>query len=334
MAERRYVVVGAGAVGSSLGGHLSRTGQDVLLVARGEHGTVLRERGLRLVTPDETLDLRLPTAGSVGELGFRPSDVVLLCVKSQDTQGALQQLRAGGANLRTVPIVCFQNGIANEDMALRYARNVYGAVVSGTSFFLEPGVVHNAMQGGAGVLVLGRFPRGVDPFLEDFAGTLRRATYAVQLHPDILRAKAAKLITNLGNAVLAITDGRGDVEACLAAARAEGQRVLDAAGIPVDERPARADAADHPRLALPAGFRVVGSTWQSMTRGAASIETDFLNGEIVRLGRLHGVPSPINEVLQEVAQRVHRLRQRPGAHSADELLQLARIREQEYHSAG
>jgi 2-dehydropantoate 2-reductase len=43
------------------------------------------------------------------------------------------------------------------------------------------------------------------------------------------------------------------------------------------------------------------SSWQSLARGTGNIEADFLNGEIVLLGRLHGTPTPANAVLQRLA---------------------------------
>jgi 2-dehydropantoate 2-reductase len=62
-----------------------------------------------------------------------------------------------------------------------------------------------------------------------------------------------------------------------------------------------------------------GSTWQSLARGAGSIEVDFLNGEITLLGRLHGVPTPANETLQVLADRMAREQQAPGSISPDEV---------------
>ncbi len=50
--------------------------------------------------------------------------------------------------------------------------------------------------------------------------------------------------------------------------------------------------------------RVAGSSWQSLARGTGNIETDFLNGEIVLLGRLHGIPTPANLTLQRLANHL------------------------------
>jgi 2-dehydropantoate 2-reductase len=77
---------------------------------------------------------------------------------------------------------------------------------------------------------------------------------------------------------------------------------------------------------LPAGVRNLGSSWQSLQRGLGSIEADFLNGEIVRLGRLHGIPTPYNAVLQEVANAMAARREKPGKLTAEDLEQLAILR--------
>ena len=76
--------------------------------------------------------------------------------------------------------------------------------------------------------------------------------------------------------------------------------------------PIRAAAADAP----PAGRGVRapgGSSTQSLARGTGSIETDYLNGEIVLLGRLHGVPVPANAYFVGLSARLVRDRAKPGS---------------------
>ena len=63
-----------------------------------------------------------------------------------------------------------------------------------------------------------------------------------------------------------------------------------------------------------------GSTWQSLARGAARLETDFLKGEIALLGRQHGVPAPLNAGLQRLAAEAARERWTPCSLTVDELL--------------
>jgi 2-dehydropantoate 2-reductase len=62
-----------------------------------------------------------------------------------------------------------------------------------------------------------------------------------------------------------------------------------------------------------------GSSWQSLARGTGAVEADYLNGEIALLGRLHGVPTPVNAMIQRVANRVARERRPPGSVPAAQL---------------
>ncbi len=105
---------------------------------------------------------------------------------------------------------------------------------------------------------------------------------------------------------------------------AEGEACLDAAGIArvsVEEDQAR--RGDHISWRPIAGVRRSGgSSWQSLARGTGAIETDYLNGEIVLLGRLHGVPTPANAVLQHLARTLARMNGPPGSVHEDKVLAM------------
>jgi 2-dehydropantoate 2-reductase len=139
-----------------------------------------------------------------------------------------------------------------------------------------------------------------------------------------MRWKYRKLVNNLGNAVQALCgrelDG-AEVRVALDRLADEADTVFAAAGIdPVTDEEDEVRRADHLQL-RPIGDepRAGGSTWQSLTRGSG-IETDFLNGEIALLGRLHGVPTPANALIQELMADAARRRLRPGSMSAEDLL--------------
>ena len=95
-----------------------------------------------------------------------------------------------------------------------------------------------------------------------------------------------------------------------------------AAGWPVvDREEFRASSAGRFRIAAINGHaRRGGSTWQSVERGLPSVETDFLNGEIVRLGRLHDVPTPVNAAVQAHMHQVMARSLRPRQLDPAELL--------------
>ena len=66
-----------------------------------------------------------------------------------------------------------------------------------------------------------------------------------------------------------------------------------------------------------------GSSWQNLVRGAGTIESEFLNGEVAYLGRLFGIPAPYNEVLWRRAEQMARDRTPPGRYSIAELTREA-----------
>ncbi|HLL68322.1 MAG TPA: 2-dehydropantoate 2-reductase [Micromonosporaceae bacterium] len=318
----RFVAYGAGAVGGVLAGALAGAGHEVALIARGEHLAAIRRDGLRVQTPDGEHTHRLPAVAEPGEVRWRADDVVLLAVKSMDTAGALRALAAHADAATTV--VCVQNGVANEPAALRMFANVYGVCVILPAAHLVPGVVAAYSAPTPGVLDVGRYPVGgqADATAEQIAAAFRSAGFRAQARADIMRWKYAKLLLNLGNAIEAVC-GRdaGNAEAARRA-RLEGEAALRAAGIGfASEEEDAAHRGDVLRLRPVAGAeRGGGSSWQSLARGTGSVESDYLNGEIVLLGRQHGVATPVNERARQLANAYARDRTPPGGLTAEQFL--------------
>jgi 2-dehydropantoate 2-reductase len=312
----RVIVHGAGGVGGVIGGFLHHHGHDVVLVARGPHLDALVAGGLELRSPTETVRLPIPAVGHPSQLRFGPGDVVVLTMKGQDTAAALDDLVAAGYR---GPVVCGQNGVANERMALRRFEAVYGLCVQLPATFLEPGVVLSHSDDRPGLLDVGRYPHGSDEVAEGLAGMLEASGFLSEADPGVMGKKYAKLLMNLGNALDAACGRAGWRSELGQRARAEGRAALAAAGIEVvDQDPARMRRVT---------IRPVGdeghkgsSSWQSLARGTGSIEADWLNGEITLLGRLHGVPTPVNTLLQEVANELARERRPPGSYTVEQLL--------------
>jgi 2-dehydropantoate 2-reductase len=324
----RFVVFGAGAIGSGIGGHLHRTGHDALIVGRPAHVNRIRQHGLQLITDEQTYTLSVPAVSRAADVHFTPNDVLVLCVKSQDTDRAMVEIRAAGGHPQTLPVLCCQNSITNEPAAARYFKRVYGVLIVVPGIFLEPGIVVNNSLGNAGFIEIGQFPGGQDQLSEQVAGALTAASYAAYANPNVMATKAAKMFSNLGNAMGAITDGKGDQTNFMIEVRREAERCFQAAGVPFEPPDAfeKRSREQHRQSPLPPGVRNLGSSWQSLQRGLGSIEADFLNGEIVRLGRLHGIATPYNEVLQEVANAMAAHRDKPGKFAAQDLERQAASR--------
>ena len=324
----RYIIYGAGGIGGGIGALLTRSGCDVVLIARGDHLTAMREQGLLVRQPDRTERVQVATAAHPQDVEFRDDDVVLLTMKGQDTSNALDDLeRCAGPE---IPIVCGQNGVGNERSVARRFLNVYGMVVVMPATFLVAGEVALFGAPKPGLLDSGRFPHGVDATITQICADLSAAGFNAQPEQNVMRLKYGKLLDNLGNAVgalcgeTALRSAGDDVQAFMGRMRAEAIACYEAAQI---EYAPRAEVAER-RAATFSGGEIPGverggsSTWQSFRRGLSGIETDWLNGEIVLLGLEHGVPTPANRALQLMAKRTLHAELRDGAVPIGEIMAL------------
>jgi 2-dehydropantoate 2-reductase len=146
----RHVVIGAGALGGTIGARLHEAGRDVVLVARGEHLQALRTRGLRL-------------------------DVVIMATRSRAGAGLLDAVAEAAPD---VPVACAQNGVANERLAPARFAHVLGICVMLPREHLEPGVVVAFSGPVPGVLDVGSYPGGADPQADRIAADLAAAGFS------------------------------------------------------------------------------------------------------------------------------------------------------------
>ncbi len=316
----RFIIYGAGAIGGTIGARLHLAGSDVLLIARGAHHDAIKRDGLRYRSPLEDRTLTIAVASHPREIDFRPDDVVILTMKSQHTAAALNDLAACAPV--DVPVICCQNGVANESMAARRFRRVYAMVVQLPATHMQAGeVLHHAAAIG-GILDAGCFPTGTDAVISAVCTALTVAGFSADADPRPLRWKYAKLLQNLGNALQAVCAVTEDGSAVLRLLRDEALACYAAAGI---DAASREDvSARHGTLMrhgrIEGAARGGGSSWQSLVRGTGDIEADFLNGEICLLGRLHGIPTPANEVLRHHAGCAARERWAPGRYTVAEVI--------------
>jgi 2-dehydropantoate 2-reductase len=276
-----------------------------------------------LEAPGETVTLPVPVVSDPADLTWEGDTVVLLSVKGQHTDGALAQL------LNVAPpqtaVVCMQNGVENERRVLRHFPNTYAMCVMCPATHLRPGVVQAHSAPVTGMLDLGRYPSGSDEVGQEIADTIDATTFLSVARPDIMRWKYRKLLANLGNATEALSGPEGRSSALAKAAYREGTEALAAAGIDVataeEDRERRGDNLQ--LRSTDSGQWSGGSSWQSLARGTGSIEAEYLNGEIVLLGALHGVATPANAFLQRMALRAAHDGSGAGAYTAAALDEMA-----------
>ena len=299
----RFVIYGAGGIGGTIGARLHQTGYDVVLIARGEHCRAIRKHGLRFVSPRQDVVMKIPTVEHPVEIQWSNDDVVLLCMKGQHTDDALVSLQNVASD--TTSVVCCQNGVANERMALRRFANVYAMCVLVPTEHLDPGIVVSFADGTAGSLDVGRYPSGLDQTSAEISEAVRKSGYSSKIDAQVMRQKYAKLLGNLNNAVQAACgETSPDLSRKL---RTEALACYEAAKIecadPKEARRRRREIRGGP---VPGFRRHGGSSLQSVLRNTGDIEVDFLNGEIVQLGRLHGVATPANLVVQRAGHEAAR----------------------------
>lgn len=332
----RIAIAGAGAIGCALAGPLSARGHVITLVGRPEQVEAIQRDGLTLVDPQGVR--RVYRLDATTALATRP-DLVLLTVKTQDVTMACADLLPLAAG---VPVVAMQNGVRGDQLAADVLGReaVLGAVVMSAASYLRPGEVTVQFPGW---LIVGEPFGPVGARTREVAQVLRGALPTYVTH-HLMRVRWSKLISNLNNALcaatgLALPDLLHQRAGPLLSLRVmrEACTVARAAGIRLDhglyglspralmrdpsaaliallqsgmtsvltalpERAAVAvlRAAGRSRLSrLP----IRGSTWQSIERGRPS-EMDYLNGEIVRLGRACGIATPYNAHLAAVVRSV------------------------------
>ncbi|MDH7803928.1 MULTISPECIES: ketopantoate reductase family protein [unclassified Rhizobium] len=306
----RYVIIGAGAVGASLAAQFELTGIKYALVGRGTQIVSIIKQGLSYQRPSGTRQIRLNAFDVSEPPKLTLDDILLLTVKTQDAAATLADWSwrevsgTDGVTAAQLPVVTFQNGLATEALALRTFANVYGASILTPARFTQTGAVAAAGDPQVGVVTIGRFPAGSDKTAKEIAADLTRANYLAETSNDIRRWKSAKLLHNVRN-VLDLFEGEDDLRTSIAEALvSEARQTLEVAGYNLASHSERTVDISGWSIAQNSGIEPgQQSTWQSFARGASS-EVDFLNGEIVLLGRLHSIATPYNEAVQALAGRL------------------------------
>jgi len=317
--SRRIAVIGAGAVGSALGALLHRAGENAVLIARPAHIAAIRQHGLRV--DGDTGNFIAPVEAAE-TLNFRP-DLALLTVKTQDVIAAV---KANQAFLMDVPVVTFQNGIRSDELVagILPREQILSAVVLMHVTYSLPGKVIVVYRG---KLILGR-PYGLrDSKLEEVAHILNQIV-PTRVTDNIQGAHWLKLIVNLNNALPAITNltmsqvyADKTLRNLAVGLMREGLRVIDRGNIRLESLlevsigltklinwmpsgiAGRIAAAKVRRLTTV--WPLWGSTLQSIQRGRPT-EIDYLNGEIMELGKRYGEDTPLNTKIVELVHQVER----------------------------
>jgi 2-dehydropantoate 2-reductase len=295
-------VLGAGSLGSVMGGVLAEAGHRVTLINRNsafvdainQHGLTLNAAGI-----DRTVKLRAVTQCSDLDLSHGELDVLLVLVKSFHTESAIQAaLPILGE--RTV-VLSLQNGVGHE--AILSGTVGAGKVLAGKTYVggdvLGPGRVIDGSRGKE--TIIGELDGTMSERAQRIATAFSAAGLVTQVSSSIMCIIWDKLLVNAATGPLSAITGlsygplyeQAGLESTAIAAVAEGMAVAKAAGIALSFSSPR-----EPWLKAGAGLprEFKNSMLQSLDKGSVT-EIDFINGVIVEQGLRFGVPTPVNATL-------------------------------------
>jgi 2-dehydropantoate 2-reductase len=299
----QVAVIGAGAVGCYYGGLLLRAGHDVTFVGRQPHVDAINAHGLLLDT--KTFKGHLPARAATDATALPSPDLVLVCVKSADTEHAGRAL-AGRLRPET-SVLSLQNGVDNAQRLQSVTGHaVISAVVYVGSEMAGPG--HIRHHGGGDLAI------GGSAVSETLAQALEAAGIHTTISDDIEVTLWSKLVINCAfNALSAVADisygpmleveGTRDV---VTRAVQEAIAVAQACGVALPDD-LLANILNIPTM-MP---QQKSSTAQDLARGKPS-EIDFLNGHVVRKGAEFGIATPTNHALQVMVKLAQRSRELSG----------------------
>jgi len=315
----KVVVVGAGALGSIVGAHLARAGEDVVFVARGERAATLRQRGIVL---HGLADFTVPVAVATDPREVQTADVLLVTVKTYDTEPALASLR----HLCVPSALSLQNGVLkNEQLASVFGwERVLGAAVVVAGEMLGDGAVRFTLNDRFAV---GELSGGVSDRVRDLAAALVRAGLPAEASPHVQSVEWSKYVLFVGGMALAsltrlpTAKFLSDPDGALLMARvmrelgdvaARLQIPLDDAGpLPIKAvcSGTLAEAIEHvqrfgARLAERAPAHKI-STLQDLERGRR-LEVEETLGYAVRKGAELGVPLPAIDTCYRLLSGINR----------------------------
>lgn len=303
----QVVVVGAGSLGSAIGGTLARAGHPVTLVTRNvDHVAAIRDHGLRLHDGDTERTVAIEASTAYDDVPV--ADLVIVLVKSFDTVDAISAARRVVGD-ETI-VLTLQNGVGCEDMIAEVVGRE--RVIAGRTFvggrILEPGLVEFGVAGRT--TTIGELDGSRTERIGRVAEMFAAAGMHTVVTDDVVAMMWDKLLVNVSTGAWSALTGlpygelsvHPEVEPMAIATVAEAMEVARALGIAITTT----DPADPWRRAwsgLPHGFKA--SMLQSVEKGSRT-EVDVMHGAVSRGGRRAGVPTPINDTLWAAVRGLER----------------------------
>lgn len=324
------VIIGAGAIGGSVGAHLARDGHDILLVDTvAEHVAAIAGPGLR-VEGRERFTQRIPAVtpdALAARLGGRPPETLILAVKAQHTAAALAPVLPLLGEATTV--FSMQNGLNPREIAALVGaeRTVASLLNSMATDYQEPGRI---LFGGPGTIRIGELDGRVTPRVERLVAMLRasfvanteataniwghlwgKEAYATWLFAqavsgetiaDVLDAPENRaMLANLAAEVIRVAEAEGIRVEAVDAFAPDALRF----GVPRDSDAVRTSLATMAAISRPS-LKPRSGIWRDLAVRDRPTEVDAQLAPVVAMGRRHGIPTPLVERLVAMIHALER----------------------------
>ena len=290
----RIAVIGTGGIGGPYGASLAKAGVDVTFVARGAHLAAMRENGLRIEGDRGETHIR-PAQATDDIAGIRTVDVILFCVKLWDVEPAAEQLRAIiGPQTAVIPL---QNGIDAAERLIRIlgSEAVMGGMAFVTGTIVAPGVIRQT--GSYQRMTFGELDGRISKRGQRVRDFCEAAGFEGVLSSDIMVPVWQKFILLVPlsglNALTRLPLGEWRRDPDLLALYEAALRETVAVGLAEGVRlpPDSIDQTLATMRSMPAHHTT--SLGNDLLRGNR-LELPWFAGKVVELGRLHGIPTPVN----------------------------------------
>ena len=303
----QIAMLGAGAMGSVIGGHLATAGNDVVMIDVNEdHISTIKTNGLVLEN-DETKNV-VKVRAATNSIGIKPVDLVIVLVKSFHTEDAIRASENIVGPETTV--LSLQNGLGQEEVL----ANIVGKerVIAGKTYvggmLSAPGHAVAGVKGKE--TIIGELDGQITPRIRKVAEAFDAANLATIVSDNIVGAMWDKLLINVAAGALSGITGLNfgnlydlpEVEETAIEAVAEAMRVAKALDVQLETKTPK-DAWLKASAGLPFDFKP--SVLQALERGQTT-EIDFINGAVVRAGQKAGIATPVNATLVACIKGVER----------------------------
>ena len=291
----KIIVLGAGVVGSAIGGFLSQKHDVLLVTGNRERAEALNSQGLIVKTTSEDTPEKTFKVKALPSLEEIPKNaLILLTTKATQSRKALQQVKRlqGAGSVGGVSILVLQNGLNTEKIAKEVLpeANIARGIVNFGSMFVKQAQIELSLSGSAEITLQ------ESEISREFCEMLADTGISVEISRDFQKDLWSKLVMNcVVNPISAILNvrnfelGSESLKNLRHAIIDECSKVAAAEGITLD-----AKMKDYTPK-----FNNFSSMCQDMQRGKKT-EIDFLNGKVVELGKKHSIPTPVNEMLVSI----------------------------------